>query len=185
MPVVRAPVCFVHPGGIWICRTGAIGIHQQTLNGKQDRTNILTRRPSLLNHIQTQSSIIINIRMKHVAGKTNAGRTHWIVFTKRQSQRKYATFPWRVLRSENRGVPHAQVVVRQWTRAASSWWVFFNGFEIGEETQRRNRRRHEIQHKGTVDRMFVRSTRLYFSQKTDARMGHILMFTSRRDPPSF
>lgn len=55
------------PSWIWVI--------QQTLHTRQDRSDIISRTPSILQDIQTEFSVRVDVWMKHVRDKAYSGRS--------------------------------------------------------------------------------------------------------------
>ena len=79
-----------------IRRTIRVRIVQQTLYARQDRSNVIRRRPPILQNIQTQLPIRIHVGVEHPREELDSGRFVRVRFIECEHQLEGAVFEWGV-----------------------------------------------------------------------------------------
>ena len=92
---------------------------QQTLNTRQNRRDVISRTPPVLQDVQTQFAIGIHVGMKHFGKKLDGGWFVGIGFVESQHELERAVFKWRVCGTEDDGVPDHEVVSTRCARYAT------------------------------------------------------------------
>lgn len=120
--VVFTPVFVVQPTSLRIGWWGGIWIAQQRLNTGQYSRYVINGRPLVLQDIQTDLTIVVDVRMEHFCQKSNLWRLVRIIFRKLEHQFEGSTLPWRVVGSKDNSLPHHNVGIHG--GACHSWrWV--------------------------------------------------------------
>lgn len=88
-----------------IRRTVWVRIMQQTLYTRQDRSNIIRRRPSILQNIETELAICVHVRVEHSRQEFDRGGFVRVGFIECEEEFESAVFEGRVTRTKNDGVP--------------------------------------------------------------------------------
>lgn len=104
-------IVVVNACGLTVSRRIRVRICQQRTDRCQYCPNIKDRAPLILEDIQTNSTVIINIRVEYFWNKLNLWRPCWILIIELKCEFKETTFPNGAFGSFNIGCPIIDVIL--------------------------------------------------------------------------
>ena len=97
-------------GNVWYERIIRIGIRQQGTNGEQNFTQSQSRRPLILEDIETNTAIGIDVAVINFGSKVYLRRLERIIGWKMNVQKVHATCIGRIIGSHNGRLPMKYVI---------------------------------------------------------------------------